>query len=72
MLETVALIIVTWFFCLYNILLTRKRLFSNFSCLRMIKEATSRYFESGLLRKKNTKWVILKQNGTRMAEDGED
>ena len=22
------------------------------------------------LRKKNTKWVILKQKGTRMAEDG--
>ena len=27
---------------------------------------------NGLLRKKNTKGVILKQKGTRMAEDGED
>ena len=26
----------------------------------------------GLLRKKNTKDLILKQKGTRMAEDGED
>ena len=26
----------------------------------------------GLLRKKNTKGMILKQKGTRMAEDGED
>ena len=27
---------------------------------------------NGLLRKKNTKGLILKQKGTRMAEDGED
>ena len=27
---------------------------------------------NGLLRKKNTKGVILQQKGTRMAEDGED
>ena len=27
---------------------------------------------NGLLRKKNTKGVILKQKGTRMAQDGED
>ena len=27
---------------------------------------------NGLLRKKNTKGVILAQKGTRMAEDGED
>ena len=27
---------------------------------------------NGLLRKKNTKGVVLKQKGTRMAEDGED
>ena len=27
---------------------------------------------NGLLRKKNTKRVILKKKGTRMAEDGED
>ena len=28
--------------------------------------------KNGLLRKKNTKGLILKQKGTRMAEDGED
>ena len=27
---------------------------------------------SGLLKKKNSRWVILKQQGTRMAENGED
>ena len=27
---------------------------------------------NGLLRKKNTRGFILKQKGTRMAEDGED
>ena len=27
---------------------------------------------NGLLRKKNTKGLILKQKGTKMAEDGED
>ena len=27
---------------------------------------------NGLLRKKNTKELILKQKGTRMAEDGEE
>ena len=27
---------------------------------------------NGLLRKENTKRVILEQKGTRMAEDGED
>ena len=50
------------------------------------KGATSKYFKSflrrpklrlkpkneGLLRKKNTKGLILKQKGTKMAEDGED